>query len=180
MRTRPPTRPRTPFFLPPAVLVLIAALLALLGAPRGGGEIGMPRSFVESVAADEVPPHGQVGGLLGLGHRLLVPVLGDVGDPGRTARQAAQHRERALDRGIVFQRGDHQHRARRVELANLRQQQASALAYFDVFWILAVVMVALVFVVLLMKRSVAEKGARIGSEPKRRCDTVCEPDFFES
>jgi DHA2 family multidrug resistance protein len=50
-------------------------------------------------------------------------------------------------------------------LANLRQQQASALAYFDVFfWVLAVVMVALVFVVLLMKRSVAEKDARIGSE----------------
>jgi DHA2 family multidrug resistance protein len=49
-------------------------------------------------------------------------------------------------------------------LANLRQQQASALAYFDVFWVLAVVMVALVFVVLLMKRSVAEEGARIGSE----------------
>ena len=49
-------------------------------------------------------------------------------------------------------------------LANLREQQASALAYFDVFWVLAVVMVALVFVVLLMKRSVAEKGARIGSE----------------
>jgi DHA2 family multidrug resistance protein len=49
-------------------------------------------------------------------------------------------------------------------LANLRRQQASALAYFDVFWVLAVVMVALVFVVLLMKRSVAEKGARIGGE----------------
>jgi DHA2 family multidrug resistance protein len=49
-------------------------------------------------------------------------------------------------------------------LADLRQQQASALAYFDVFWILAVVMVALVVVVLVMKRSVAEKGARIASE----------------
>ena len=49
-------------------------------------------------------------------------------------------------------------------LSNLRQQQASGLAYFDVFWVLAVVMVALVFVVLAMKRSVAEKGARIGSE----------------
>jgi DHA2 family multidrug resistance protein len=49
-------------------------------------------------------------------------------------------------------------------LENLRQQQASALAYFDVFWVVAVVMVALIFVVLLMKRSVAEKGARIGSE----------------
>jgi DHA2 family multidrug resistance protein len=49
-------------------------------------------------------------------------------------------------------------------LANLREQQASSLAYFDVFWVLAVVMVALVFAVLLMKRSVAEKGAHIGSE----------------
>jgi MFS transporter, DHA2 family, multidrug resistance protein len=49
-------------------------------------------------------------------------------------------------------------------LANLREQQASALTYFDVFWMLAVVTVALVFAVLLMKRSVAEKGARIGSE----------------
>ena len=50
------------------------------------------------------------------------------------------------------------------EIENLRQQQASALAYFDVFWLLAVVMLALVPAVLLMKRSVAEKGARIGSE----------------
>ena len=49
-------------------------------------------------------------------------------------------------------------------LANLREQQASALAYFDVFWVLAVVAFALVFAVLVMKRSVAEKGARVGSE----------------
>jgi DHA2 family multidrug resistance protein len=49
-------------------------------------------------------------------------------------------------------------------LENLRQQQASALAYLDCFWIFAVVTVALAFVVLLMKRSVAEKGARIGGE----------------
>jgi DHA2 family multidrug resistance protein len=49
-------------------------------------------------------------------------------------------------------------------LANLRLQQASALAYFDVFWVLAVVMAALLFVLLLMKRSVAEKGARIVAE----------------
>jgi preprotein translocase subunit SecG len=33
-----------------------------------------------------------------------------------------------------------------------------------VFWALAVVMVGLVLAVLLMKRSVAEKGARIGGE----------------
>ena len=49
-------------------------------------------------------------------------------------------------------------------LANLRERQASSLAYFDVFWVLAVVMVVLVFFVLMMKRSVAEKGPRIGGE----------------
>jgi DHA2 family multidrug resistance protein len=47
-------------------------------------------------------------------------------------------------------------------LESLRQQQASALAYFDVYLMLAVVTLALVPVVLLMKRSVAEKGAHIG------------------
>jgi DHA2 family multidrug resistance protein len=49
-------------------------------------------------------------------------------------------------------------------LENLRQQQASSLAYFDVFWFLAVVTLALVPAVLLMKRSVTEKGAHIGVE----------------
>src|SRR5262249_18645082 len=49
-------------------------------------------------------------------------------------------------------------------LENLRQQQASALAYFDVFWLLAVLTIVLVPFVLLMKRSVAEKGAHIGGE----------------
>jgi MFS transporter, DHA2 family, multidrug resistance protein len=49
-------------------------------------------------------------------------------------------------------------------LDNLRQQQASSLAYFDVFWLLAVVTLAPVLTVLLMKRSVAEKGAHIGHE----------------
>jgi DHA2 family multidrug resistance protein len=49
-------------------------------------------------------------------------------------------------------------------LENLRQQQASALSYFDCFWLFAVVMLVLTLVVFLMKRSVAEKGARIGGE----------------
>ena len=49
-------------------------------------------------------------------------------------------------------------------LENLRQQQASALAYFDVFLMMSVVTVALVPLVLLMKRSVAQKGAHIGGE----------------
>jgi MFS transporter, DHA2 family, multidrug resistance protein len=49
-------------------------------------------------------------------------------------------------------------------LENLRQQQASALSYFDCFWLFAVSMLALMVVVLVMKRSVAEKGARVGGE----------------
>jgi DHA2 family multidrug resistance protein len=49
-------------------------------------------------------------------------------------------------------------------LAFLRGQQASSLAYFDCFWIFAVIAFALVPLVLFMKRSVAEKGARIGGE----------------
>jgi DHA2 family multidrug resistance protein len=49
-------------------------------------------------------------------------------------------------------------------LENLRQQQASSLAYFDVFLLLAVVTLVPLVTVLLMKRSVAAKGARIGGE----------------
>jgi DHA2 family multidrug resistance protein len=49
-------------------------------------------------------------------------------------------------------------------LENLRQQQASSLAYFDVFLLLAVATMVPLAAVLLMKRSVAEKGARIGAE----------------
>jgi DHA2 family multidrug resistance protein len=49
-------------------------------------------------------------------------------------------------------------------LENLRQQQASSLAYFDVFLSLAVTTLAPLLAVLLMKRSVAEKGAHIVPE----------------
>jgi DHA2 family multidrug resistance protein len=45
-----------------------------------------------------------------------------------------------------------------------RQQQAASLAYFDVFWMCAVLSIALVVLVLFMKRSVAEKGEHIGGE----------------
>jgi len=38
------------------------------------------------------------------------------------------------------------------------------LAYFDVFWSAAVIAVLLVFLVLLMRSSVAEKGAHLGAE----------------
>jgi len=49
-------------------------------------------------------------------------------------------------------------------LDDLRQQQAASLAYFDVFWLGAVLAAALVVLVLFMKRSVAEKGEHIGGE----------------
>lgn len=49
-------------------------------------------------------------------------------------------------------------------LANLREQQSSALSYFDIFFIFAVVAVALIVLVFFMKRSVAEKGAHVAAE----------------
>jgi DHA2 family multidrug resistance protein len=49
-------------------------------------------------------------------------------------------------------------------LEDLRQQQAESLAYFDVFWLCAALGVGLVPLVLLMKRSVAEKGAHVAAE----------------
>jgi DHA2 family multidrug resistance protein len=49
-------------------------------------------------------------------------------------------------------------------LDQLRQQQGASLAYFDVFWLGAVLAAALVVLVLLMKRSVANKGEHIAAE----------------
>jgi DHA2 family multidrug resistance protein len=49
-------------------------------------------------------------------------------------------------------------------LANLREQQASALSYFDIFFIFAVIAVALVGLVFFMKRSVAAKDAHVTAE----------------
>ncbi|HEY1628676.1 MAG TPA: MFS transporter, partial [Tepidisphaeraceae bacterium] len=49
-------------------------------------------------------------------------------------------------------------------LQNLRNQQALALAYFDVFWVCAAIAVLLVLLVFLMRRSVAEKGAHVAAE----------------
>jgi len=49
-------------------------------------------------------------------------------------------------------------------LDDLRQQQASSLAYFDTFTIFAAISGILVFSVLLMRRSVATKGAHVAAE----------------
>jgi DHA2 family multidrug resistance protein len=49
-------------------------------------------------------------------------------------------------------------------VADTVQRQALSLAYFDVFWLFAVLGLALVPLVFLMKRSVAEKGAHLAAE----------------
>jgi MFS transporter, DHA2 family, multidrug resistance protein len=49
-------------------------------------------------------------------------------------------------------------------IANLREQQSSSLAYFDVFFIFAVVAVALIVLVFFMKRSVPAKGVHVAAE----------------
>jgi DHA2 family multidrug resistance protein len=49
-------------------------------------------------------------------------------------------------------------------LERLRARQALSLAYFDVFSFSAAIGVLLMFLVLVMRRSVAEKGAHIGAE----------------
>jgi MFS transporter, DHA2 family, multidrug resistance protein len=49
-------------------------------------------------------------------------------------------------------------------LDDLRQQQAASLAFLDVFWLCGVLAAGLLGLVLLMKRSVAEKGEHIATE----------------
>lgn len=49
-------------------------------------------------------------------------------------------------------------------LSATRNQQASSLAYFDVFWVSAAVAFLLIFLVFLMRRSAAEKGAHVAAE----------------
>jgi DHA2 family multidrug resistance protein len=49
-------------------------------------------------------------------------------------------------------------------LANIREQQASSLAYFDCFWAFAVLALGVSLLVLVMKRSIAEPGAKVLQE----------------
>jgi hypothetical protein len=52
----------------------------------------------------------------------------------------------------------------RQSLADLRQQQAASMAYFDVSWQFAVLALGLILLDKLIKRSVGEKGVHIGAE----------------
>jgi MFS transporter, DHA2 family, multidrug resistance protein len=89
--------------------------------------------------------------------------LGEYLDPFNAAASSFLARAQAF---FVQQTGDPvaSRQLALQQLENLRQQQASSLAYFDTFWMMAVLTFVVAFLVLFMKRSVAEKGARIGSE----------------
>jgi DHA2 family multidrug resistance protein len=82
----------------------------------------------------------------------LNPVVNSFLQQGR-ALFLQQTGDRALSQQISLQ-----------TLADLRQQQAVSLAYFDVFWLFGVLAFGLIVLVPLMKRSVAEKGAHVGAE----------------
>jgi DHA2 family multidrug resistance protein len=74
-----------------------------------------------------------------------------------------------FERGQAFftqETGDAAHAQQKTlqVLANLRQQQAASLAYFDVFWLCGALGILLIVLVFFMKRSVAEKGAHVGAE----------------
>jgi DHA2 family multidrug resistance protein len=58
--------------------------------------------------------------------------------------------------------GSQQMALNRLEI--LRDQQASSLAYFDVFFVIGVLGFVLAFLVLFMKPSAAEKGAHVAAE----------------
>jgi DHA2 family multidrug resistance protein len=49
-------------------------------------------------------------------------------------------------------------------LENTRNQQASSLAYFDVFWFCAALSIVLVFLIFLMRPSAAKKGEHVSAE----------------
>jgi hypothetical protein len=59
-------------------------------------------------------------------------------------------------------------------LENLRQQQGSSLAYFDTFWMIAVLTFVVSFAVLFMKRSVSKAVTSLPNEvyPPPACDRL--------
>ena len=73
----------------------------------------------------------------------------------------------ARTRDVYFQWSGDPARSRQMgyeALNALREQQATAMAFFDVFFLCAVVTAVLVFLVLFMKRSVAEPGEHLSAE----------------
>ncbi|MBL8875247.1 MAG: DHA2 family efflux MFS transporter permease subunit [Phycisphaerae bacterium] len=49
-------------------------------------------------------------------------------------------------------------------MANMRDRQATSLAYFDIFWVASVLALSLLFLVALMKKSTVAKGTHVAAE----------------
>lgn len=132
-------------YIPPHLRGAAVGLLALLR--NEGGSVGTSvaqtilerRSQFHSLRLNETldPFNPTVHSFLQQGHDFFLQQTGDAAASSQLATQV---------------------------LDNVRQQQALLLSYFDVFWLCAVGAAVLVFLGLLMKRSVAEKGAHIGAE----------------
>ena len=132
-------------YIPPALRGAAVGLLALLR--NEGGSVGT--SMAQTILERREQFH-----VLRLTERLdtLNPAVHQFLENGQTF--FLQHTGDApLSRQITAQALDH-----------VRQQQALALAYFDVFAASAAVAVLLVGLVLLMRRSVAEKGTHVAAE----------------
>jgi DHA2 family multidrug resistance protein len=132
-------------YIPPNLRGAAVGLLSLLRTEGGSVGTSMAQTIQERREQFHLsrlveglgPLNPHVQGFLGRTRELF---LQRTGDPARSLQLGVQ------------------------SLDDLRQQQAASLAYFDVFWLCAVLAAALVFLVLLMKRSVAEKGEHIGGE----------------
>ena len=132
-------------YMPPALRAAAVGMFSLLR--NEGGSVGT--SMAQVVQERRVQFHAlRLGEFLdqfspaanAFVERTQAYFLGQTGDPALSKQMALQ------------------------SLANLRDSQASALAYFDCFWLFAVVGAALILLVPLMKRSVAEKGEHLAAE----------------
>jgi MFS transporter, DHA2 family, multidrug resistance protein len=143
------------FFAPANVAAYLYTPLALRGAAIGlasllrneGGSVGVSLSQTFQERRDQFH-------VLRLGEHL---------DPFNAAASSFLARAQTF---FVQQTGDPaaSHQLAVQQLENLRQQQASSLAYFDTFWMMAVLTLVVTFAVLFMKRSVAEKGGHADPE----------------
>jgi DHA2 family multidrug resistance protein len=143
------------FFAPANVAAYLYTPLAMRGAAIGllsllrneAGSVGVSLSQTFQERRDQF-------------HTLR---LGESLDPFNPA--AASFLEQA--RGAFFQQSGDPAASQQLawqQLESLRQQQASSLAYFDTFWMMAVLTFVVAFLVFFMKRSVAEKGRNAGPE----------------
>jgi DHA2 family multidrug resistance protein len=89
--------------------------------------------------------------------------LGEFLDPFNAAVNSYFDQARAFFYGQSGDAAESQLRALQ-KLEEERQRQAASLAYFDVFFLAAVLALALVPLVLFMKRSVAEKGSHVAAD----------------